>query len=346
MSCGAAYESGDAVPISRDSVSVISVAGSGSPVSVAGAPAQAGFRQAYIAARNTVLNDDAASASPASLLPDLPSQSDALSHTPPSAVASGQMWGTPFERSEPVKVSPFPLVLNRTVQRYVNAFLDHSAGLSNSFDRSAPYLAKMKSMLERSGVPSDFVYLAFAESGFAKWGAGPWQLTKSTARRFGLRVNSYVDERRDPIKSTRAAAEFLAKLHDQVEDWRLAVVGWNTGEASIQRFIDRKGMDYERMASSLPRRTRALLNRFMAVAFIAHHAEEYGIQEVQYSEPPAYDQLAVRGGTTLKSAAKLAHTTTDVIRMLNPALLRDRVPPGDADYELIVPRYRTLASNF
>lgn len=142
------------------------------------------------------------------------------------------------------------------------------------------------------------------------------------------------------------AAEFLAQLHDQVEDWRLAVVGWNTGEASIQRFIDRKGTDYESMASSLPRRTRALLNRFMAVAFIAHHAEEYGIQEAQYSEPPAYDRLAVRGGTTLTRAAKLAHTTTDVIHMLNPALLRDRVPPGDAKYELMVPRYRSLASNF
>ena len=179
MSCGPAYESGDAVPISRDSISVVTVAESGAPVSlVTGAPTQAGFRQASIAARSTVLNADAANADPASLLPDLPSQSDALSHTPPSAVASSQMWSTPFERSEPVKVPPFPLILNRTVQRYVNAFLDHSAGLSNSFSRSAPYLAEMKRMLEQSGVPSDFVYLAFAESGFAKWGAGPWQLTK------------------------------------------------------------------------------------------------------------------------------------------------------------------------
>jgi membrane-bound lytic murein transglycosylase D len=84
----------------------------------------------------------------------------------------------------------------------------------------------------------------------------------------------------------------------------------------------------------------------MAVAFIAHHAEEYGIQEAQYSQSPVYDRLAVRGGTTLISAAKLAHTTAAVIRMLNPALLRDRVPPGDAKYELLVPRYRTLASSF
>ena len=347
MACGPAYESGDAGPIARDSISVLTVAGSGSPASlVAGAPTQAGFQQASIAARNTVLNPDAASADPAALLPDLPSQGQALSQMPSFGVASGQGWSTPFERSEPVKAPPFPLILNQTVQRYVKAYLDHSAGLSNSFDRSAPYLAEMKRMLERSGVPADFVYLAFAESGFSKWGAGPWQLTKSTARRFGLRVNNYVDERRDPIKSTRVAAEFLARLHDQVDDWRLAVVGWNTGEASIQRFIDRKGMDYERMSSSLPRRTRALLNRFMAVAFIAHHADEYGIQEAQYSQAPVYDRLAVRGGTTLTRAANLAHTTADVIRMLNPALLRDRVPPGDAKCELLVPRYRTLASNF
>jgi len=80
------------------------------------------------------------------------------------------------------------------------------------------------------------------------------------------------------------------------------------------------------------------------VAFIAHHADEYGIQDVEYSQAPLYDRLSVRGGTTVTSAAKQAHTSVDMIRMLNPALLRDRVPPGETQYELLVPRIRTLPS--
>jgi len=314
ISCGAAYESDSpyATSAASDSISVGANSAASTAVS-ADANAKASASQA--------------------------SERQASERT-----ASAKASEAGFERSRPVKVAPFPLVLNQTAKNYVTAFTDHAAALNSSFDRSAPYLGEMKKMLEERGVPSDFVYLAFAESEFSKWGAGPWQLTKSTARRFGLRVNDYVDERRDPIKSTRVAAEYLAHLHDQLDDWRLAVVGWNTGEKSILQFIDSKGMDYERMASSLPRRTRALLDRFMAVAFIAHHANEYGIQDAEYSTAPHYDHLTVRGGTTLVSAAKLAHTTPDMIRMLNPALLRDRVPPGDSKYELIVPHLQPLGS--
>jgi len=112
----------------------------------------------------------------------------------------------PFQRSEPRKVAPFPLVLNAAVQSYVDSYLAHSEGLKLSYARSAPYIAQMTQMLGEYGVPADMVYLAFAESSFTKGGAGPWQLTKATARRFGLIVNQFLDERRDPLKSTRAAA--------------------------------------------------------------------------------------------------------------------------------------------
>src|SRR5579862_1662282 len=308
ISCGAAYESDtpNAIPAGSDSIAVGTVPAAGTAVS-----ANAGA--------NTMTDANSPAKPAAGTSASAASQHQA-SNGAVSAAASHGASEPAFERSRPVKVAPFPLVLNQTAKNYVAAFTVHAAGLNSSFDRSAPYLGEMKKMLEERGVPSDFVYLAFAESGFTKWGAGPWQLTKSTARRFGLRVNDYVDERRDPIKSTRVAAEYLAHLHDQLDDWRLAVVGWNTGEKSILQFIDSKGMDYERMASSLPRRTRALLDRFMAVAFIAHHADEYGIQDAEYSTAPHYDHLRVRGGTTLVSAAKLAHTTPDMIRMLNPAL--------------------------
>src|SRR5262245_61745341 len=87
-----------------------------------------------------------------------------------------------FEVGQPRKVPPFPLVLNATVRGYVDSYLAHSDALRLSYARSAPYLAQMTEVLRQYGVPSDLVYLAFAESSFIKSGSGPWQLTKATAR--------------------------------------------------------------------------------------------------------------------------------------------------------------------
>ncbi len=242
-----------------------------------------------------------------------------------------------FEHDPPRRVAPFPLTLNQTVRRYIDSFLNQPQFLEASFNRVAPYLPDMVRELDERGLPRDLVYLAFAESEFSKEGAGPWQLTKLTARRFGLRIDRYVDERRDPVKSTRAAAEFLAGLHDEIGDWRVTVASWNRGEASIDRFWALRGKDYSRLIRKLPRCTRTLLNRFMAVAFIAHNAEAYGFEPIEYSRPP-FDRIEVRGGTPLSSVARVAGTSVQTIRRLNPALLRDKVPPNVITYKVWVPR--------
>jgi hypothetical protein len=249
--------------------------------------------------------------------------------------------GLGFARSLPRRVAPFPIELNQAVRGFVDRYLEHSEGLQLAFDRSAPYLDLMVSKLEGRGVPRDFVYLSFAESDFRGRGAGPWQLTRATAKRFGLRVDKFVDERRDPIKSTEAAAEYLASLHDQYNDWRLAVVGWNTGDASLDHFIEVKGADYDRMASRLPQRTKQLMNRFMAVAFIAHDAEAYGIRRFSL-EWPALGKVTVRGGTSIRRIAQMNDTSVAAVKRLNPSLLRDCVPPNANFYEVMVPREETI----
>ncbi len=240
-----------------------------------------------------------------------------------------------FEVGQPRKVPPFPLVLNATVRAYVDSYLAHSDALRLSYARSAPYLAQMTEVLRQYGVPSDLVYLAFAESSFIKSGSGPWQLTKATARHYGLQVNDYVDERRDPIKSTRAAAEYLATLHDDVGDWRLAIVAWNTGEGMLQKFVVDRGEDFDHLLEHLPGRTRGLLNRFMAVAFISKNAKEYGIEDVVYTEPTHYARISVPGGTPLERVASATHSQVYEIQHLNPALLTDRVPPDG--YNVAIP---------
>jgi membrane-bound lytic murein transglycosylase D len=243
----------------------------------------------------------------------------------------------PFVRSSPEVVAPFPLVLNETVQHYVDSYLSQPQGLESSFRRSNPYMAEMVSVLQNHGLPKDLVYLTFAESAFTDTGAGPWQLSRETARRFGLTINRWVDERRDPIKSTRAAAAYLATLHDEVgDDWRMTLVAWNNGEGGVDRYRDLQDVSYELLVRRLPERTRELLNRFMAVALIARHSREYGMQEAAGTTVRDYRVIPVKGGTQLSTIAEVNHTSVWMLHFLNPGLLRDAVPPAES-YAVRVP---------
>lgn len=244
--------------------------------------------------------------------------------------------GIPYIRSEPHKVPPFPLALNSVVQRYVDSFAQHQEGIRQSFRRSRPYLPMMMQVMENHDLPPDLVYLSFAESSFSSKGAGPWQLSVATARRFNLRVNRYVDERRDPIKSTRAAADYLAALYNEAGDWCVALVGWNQGETAIDNYWSLRGVDYNRLTSSLPYNTRSLLNRFMAVAIIAREPERYGLDPVNYTESARFRAIKVRGGTPLVDVARSTGVSVRVLHEYNPAILHDRVPPGPS-YEIRLP---------
>ena len=271
-------------------------------------------------------------------------EASALPQSESMVLAPGTL---PFVRSKPKAVPPFPLVMNRTIQNYVDEYLAQPQGLEESFQRSQPYIPEMTLLLEREGLPRDLIYLAFAESAFSKKGAGPWQLSKSTARRFGLVINKWVDERRDPIKSTRAAAEYLSTLHDEaLGDWRMTLAAWNNGDARLDRYLRLQDASYERFVATLPRRTRALMNRFMAVALIARGVKDYGIEPVSYDDSPHYSIIPVSGGVPMVRVAERVGTTPSVLRTLNPALLRDRTPPGAETYPIRVPDPQLQASLF
>ena len=239
----------------------------------------------------------------------------------------------------PQPVPPFPILLNRAVRRYVSDFLSSPDHLQDTFDRSHPYLTDMVRVLRSYGLPDDLVYLAFAESEFSRRGKGPWQFNSDTAKRFGLRIDNYVDERRDPVISTKAAAEYLATLHDEAgDDWPMTLVAWNNGDRAIDRYWSLRGPNMEKFGGRrLPRRTRGLLGRFMAVAYIAHHADSYGITTIKLDDPPVYQMLPVRGGTPLSRVALDHGTTLQRLHELNPALLRDIVPPSERSYSVRVP---------
>ncbi len=260
-----------------------------------------------------------------------------------SSLGPGQL---PFVRSEAKGVDPFPLALSRTVQNYVDAYLNQPEALRKSVQRSSPFYNEMVSLLQERGLPSDLLYLSFAESGFSYDGAGPWQLSKQTARRYGLRVNEWVDERRDPVKATRAAADYLSELHQQVgPDWRMTVVAWNNGENGVDRYMHLRDASYDSFVTRLPWRTRSLLNRLMAVALIAHNHKHEFAMTPSNNTVPQYRMLVVRGGTSLRTIAQQEHTSVETLGRLNPALFRQIVPPDTAAYPVRVPLERHAAGD-
>jgi membrane-bound lytic murein transglycosylase D len=246
--------------------------------------------------------------------------------------------GMPFVRSQPKGVAPFPLELSAAVRHYVDAYKAEPQGLQQSFRRSRPYMAEMAQVMRDEGLPNDLIYLSFAESEFSNDGDGPWQLSKETAERFGLMINDWIDERRDPIKSTRAAAEYLALLHDEAgADWRMALVAWNNGDARLNQYLRIRETGYQRLADRLPERTRALIDRFLAVDEIARNAQQYGLDSVNFYEQPHYKLIEVKGGVLLSRVASAMHTSLESVREANPALLRDRIPPNVPSYEIRIP---------
>ena len=178
------------------------------------------------------------------------------------AEAGAHPIASPYVIPMPQPVAPFPILLNRYVRRYVSDYVNSPDHLQDTFDRSHPYLADMVRVLRSYGLPDDLVYLAFAESEFSRRGKGPWQFNSSTARRFGLRIDNYVDERRDPVMSTKAAAEYLATLHDEAgDDWPMTLVAWNRGDRAIDRFWSLRGPNMEKFGNRLPRGLGKLIAR-------------------------------------------------------------------------------------
>jgi membrane-bound lytic murein transglycosylase D len=270
--------------------------------------------------------------------PSLAGQSTGFELETPAEAGAKPIPSPSYVLPLPQPVPPFPILLNQAVRRYVSDFMSTPDHLQDTFDRSHPYLPDMVRVLRSYGLPDDLVYLAFAESEFSKLGRGPWQFNSDTAKRFGLRIDDYVDERRDPVMSTKAAAEYLATLHDEAgDDWPMTLVAWNNGDRAINRYWSLRGPRMEKFGNRLPRRTRGLLGRFMAVAYIARHANSYGITTIKLDEPPVYQMLPVQGGTPLSRVALDHGTTLERLHELNPALLRDVVPPSERSYSVRLP---------
>jgi len=212
--------------------------------------------------------------------------------------------------------------------------------------RSARYTRMMRSILREEGIPEDMVYLALIESGFntsaysPARAAGPWQFMKHTGKRYGLKVNQWVDERRDPVKSTRAAGRYLRYLHDMFDSWSLAMAAYNAGEGRIRGALRRSNShDYWSLMATrhIKPETKNYVPKFIAARLIAVSPEKYGFTDIDYHDDFVFDEVGIIKQMKLSDAASYAGTTVKVIKELNPELRRDSTPPVNS-YRLRVPR--------
>lgn len=223
------------------------------------------------------------------------------------------------------------------VDSFVTRFQTSLRGFfSDALSRSGRYVPRMSSILQKEGLPQQLAYLPLIESGFRphavsrKGAVGPWQLIPGTGRRYGLRIDDYVDERRDPVKSTQAAARYLKDLHDMFGDWHLSLAAYNTGENNISRILDLgRADDFWEMSDRgyLYRETCDFVPEFLAALQIAETPEAYGF-ETPNEEPLRYDLVKVDRSLSLSTVAQLSGASTNEIKELNPALHRGVIPPN------------------
>jgi membrane-bound lytic murein transglycosylase D len=238
-----------------------------------------------------------------------------------------------------------PLIQNRYVTNSLVYYtLKRPEVMERWLQRAETYMPMIQKIFKEEGVPSELAYLAFIESGLnptaRSWASavGMWQFIAATGRVYGLEVNWWVDERRDPEKATRAAARHLRDLHDIWNDWHLAMANYNISPRGLNRAIRRAGgkKDYWEAYPYLPRETRGYVPGFIATAMIGLNPEEFGFQKKYEGEPYSYDVVEVEGLMPLDALAQAAGITTDMLKSYNPELLRWATPPGNK-YPLKIP---------
>ncbi|MFN1835919.1 LysM peptidoglycan-binding domain-containing protein [Balneola sp. MJW-20] len=241
-----------------------------------------------------------------------------------------------------------PLIQNQQVNRHLVYYtLRRPEVMETWLQRAETYQPMMRKIFREERVPEELTYLAFIESGLnptaRSWAAavGMWQFIRATGSVYGLEVNWWIDERRDPEKATRAAARHLRDLYNIWGDWHLAMANYNISPRGLKRAISRAGgvEDYWAAYPYLPRETRGYVPGFIATAMIAMNPTEFGFQEEYEGTPYSYEVVEVNGLMELSSLAQAAGITTDQLKEYNPELLRWATPPG-SKYPLKIPADR------
>jgi membrane-bound lytic murein transglycosylase D len=250
--------------------------------------------------------------------------------------------------------TPFEMAYNPVVKRYMERYLKHgSSRLSRMMAHGQYYFPMFEEHLAKYDMPLELKYLAVVESALnpkakSHVGAtGLWQFMYGTGKIYGLKVNSYVDDRNDPLKSTEAACQYMLKLYEIFDDWNLALAAYNSGPGNVNKAIRRSGgkTSYWEIRPFLPRETSAYVPLFIA----ASYAFEYGpLHGIGPAEIPAYyietDTVRITRQIHFKQVEEGLGVDAALMEFLNPQYRYNIVPVVDGqEYFLTLPATSAMA---
>ena len=257
---------------------------------------------------------------------------------------------TVYRKLEARYKSPYgeiPLDTHPDVDKWLNYFTGQGRGYMKTYlERSSRYVLLMKSVLQENNLPLDLVYVALIESGFSPKAlsranaVGYWQFIHGTGKAYGLRIDGYVDERKDPVLSTRAAANYFKRLYSLFESWHLALAAYNSGEYRVDRAVLRhynRNFWFLSSKQALPRETRNYIPKLIAAIHISKNPRKYGFEDLNYQAPITYELLKVEKPISLVKLAAHMGVSEEEIKALNPMYKGEYVPIYEGETLLRVP---------
>ena len=276
-------------------------------------------------------------------------------YTEPSADSKNHHIGTPEEYQELLAKLPAEIEMpyNSAVGNFIDMYLDRRRTLlSNMLALHNYYGPIFIEELSKEGLPLELQYLPVIESAInpnavSRVGAtGLWQFMSSTGSGMGLEINSLVDERRDPRKSSEAAAKYLKQLYNIYDDWSLAIAAYNCGPGNVNKALRKAGggkLDFWEIYNYLPKETRGYVPMFIAANYVMNYHDKYGINPAVVKHRLVTDTVQVNDRLHFQQIADVLQVPIDDIRMLNPQFRKDIIPGNSRPYSLVLPSQQALS---
>lgn len=246
------------------------------------------------------------------------------------------------------ELESIPVEINSKVEQWISYFQRRGRPhMERYLARSGRYSKLMKRILKQNGLPEDLIYIALIESGFSSKATsraaavGYWQFIRGTGKRYGLEINSFVDERRDPVLATQAAADYFKGLYSVFGSWYLAMASYNVGENRVYREVmNHKTRNFWELVQKrrLPRETMNYVPKYIAAKLIAKDPAKYGFTNIEYEAPVEFELIKVSAAVNLKMMSEKMNIGYDELKQINPKF-RGEVAPVKANgiLELRVP---------